>query len=69
MQGVFARPAHDPEGAFDGLLSRLQDHRRAGYLSITDCIPDYTLQEGAVVAIVCELTTKGEAALQKADLA
>jgi len=66
--GVFSRPAHDPDAAFDTLLAQLQAHAREDYVSITDCIPDRTLQEGAVVAVVCELTTKGEAALLKAGL-
>ena len=68
MHGVFARPANDPEGTFDALLARLQEHARAGYLTLTDCVPDRTLPEGTAVAIVCELTPKGEAALQKAGL-
>ena len=66
--GVFSRPAHDPEATFDTLLAQLQAHAREDYVSITDCIPDRTLQEGAVVAVVCELTTKGEAVLLKAGL-
>jgi hypothetical protein len=66
--GVFSRPAHDPDATFDTLLAQLQAHAREDYVSITDCIPDRTLQEGAVVAVVCELTTKGEAVLLKAGL-
>ena len=66
--GVFSRPAHDPDATFDTLLAQLQAHAREDYVSITDCIPDHTLQEGAVVAVVCELTTKGEAVLLKGGL-
>ena len=66
--GVFSRPAHDTDAAFDTLLAQLQAHAREDYVSITDCIPDRTLQEGAVVAVVCEITTKGESVLIKAGL-
>ncbi|HKP29415.1 MAG TPA: hypothetical protein VJU15_08420 [Gemmatimonadales bacterium] len=66
--GVFSRPAHDPENTFDRLLAQLQAHAREQYVRITDCIPDRTLQEGAVVALVCEITTKGESVLIKAGL-
>ena len=66
--GVFSRPAHDPEATFDALLATLQAHAREQYLRITDCIPDHTLHEGAIVAVVCEITTKGEAVLIRAGL-
>ena len=66
--GVFSRPAHDPEATFETLLAQLQAHAREDYVRITDCIPDRTLQEGAVVAVVCEITAKGEAVLMKAGL-
>ena len=66
--GVFSRPGHDPEAGFDALLAQLQRHAREQYVRITDCIPDRTLHEGAVVAVWCEITTKGEAVLIKAGL-
>ena len=66
--GVFSRPAHDPDGTFDALLAELQRHARDQYIQLTDCIPDRTLQEGAVVAVVCEITAKGEAVLIQAGL-
>jgi hypothetical protein len=66
--GVFSRPAHDPEATFDALIVQLQRHAQEDYVRMTDCIPDRTLQEGAVVAVVCEITTKGEAVLMKAGL-
>jgi hypothetical protein len=64
--GVFSRPGHDPDATFEALLLTLEAHEREWYLTITQRIPDRTLHDGAVVAIVCELTTKGEAELIKA---
>ena len=60
QHGVFSRPAHDPEGTFETLLAQLEEHQRASYLRIIERIPDRTLPDGAVVAVVCVLTMKGE---------
>ena len=66
--GVFSRPVHDLEATFETLLARLEEHERASYLTIAQRIPDRTLPEGAVVAVVCLLTTRGDAELIKAGL-
>ena len=65
---MFSRPVEDPAATFDILVTKLRAHDRARYLTITDCIPDHTLNEPAVVAIVCELTPEGEAELIQAGL-